>query len=247
MTAVDLAIIMAAFGFAGLVKGTTGLGFSTTAVAPLALVFGLTTALPLLIVPSLTSNVMVMVDAGHFRTTLRRFWPMYACAIPGVVCGLALLVWLDGVIAGACLGVVLAVYGLWMLRTRPAPPLPDRLARRLAPPVGFVTGTVNGLTGSQVMPVLPFLLAMRLDPDRFVQAMNISFSVSTVVMTLGLWRVGFLTVETLVISIAGIVPVFIGTWSGGRLRRRLPPEVFRRFVLILLIVLGAVLIGRAVG
>ncbi|MCA8908686.1 MAG: sulfite exporter TauE/SafE family protein [Rhodospirillaceae bacterium] len=241
-----LAVVLGAFLLAALVKGTTGLGFSTTAVAPLALALGLPAALPLMIVPSLTSNVIVMVGAGHFRETVRRFWPLYLSALPGIACGLALLTWLDGAVAGACLGVVLAVYGVWMLARRSVgPPLAPRAARRLAPLVGLTTGTVNGLTGSQVMPVLPYLLALRLDPDRFVQAINISFSLSSLAMALGLWRIGLLTGDTLAVSVAGLAPVFLGTWLGAKLRRRLAPELFRRIVLTLLIVLGCVLIAKA--
>ena len=42
-----------------------------------------------------------------------------------------------------------------------------------------------------------------------------------------------------------LAPVFLGTWLGAKLRRRLAPELFRRIVLTLLIVLGCVLIAKA--
>jgi hypothetical protein len=35
-------------------------------------------------------------------------------------------------------------------------------------PSGFVTGTINGIIGSQVMPILPYLLALDLNRDVFV-------------------------------------------------------------------------------
>ena len=60
-----------------------------------------------------------------------------------------------------------------------------------------------------------------LDPDRFVQAINISFSLSSLAMALGLWRIGLLTGDTLAVSVAGLAPVFLGTWLGAKLRRRL--------------------------
>ena len=75
MTPETLAIVGAIFFFAAFVKGITGLGFSTSALALLALTIGIKAALPLLIIPSLTSNAIVMVQTSHFREMLIRFTP----------------------------------------------------------------------------------------------------------------------------------------------------------------------------
>jgi len=122
--------------------------------------------------------------------------------------------------------------------TGPPLALPARWERPAAVPAGFLTGLVNGVTGSQIMPVLPYLMALGLDKDRFVQAINISFTLSTVVMAIGLARLGLLTGAAGLISIAGIAVVFAGVTLGGRLRTALSPEAFRRAVLGLLLVLG---------
>ncbi len=82
------AAIGASLLFAALVKGVTGLGFSTTAMPLLTLAVGLERALPLVLMPSITSNILVMVDAGHFRASVRRFWPLYVALLPGIALGL---------------------------------------------------------------------------------------------------------------------------------------------------------------
>jgi hypothetical protein len=46
--------------------------------------------------------------------------------------------------------------------------MPARLEKPLAPVTGLATGIVNGLTGSQLMPVLPYLMALHLERERFV-------------------------------------------------------------------------------
>ena len=66
-------IVISVFFFAAFVKGTTGIGFSTICLPFLAMTLGIKETLPLLIVPSLLSNILVMVDAGHFRSTLAQF------------------------------------------------------------------------------------------------------------------------------------------------------------------------------
>ncbi|MDA0703313.1 MAG: sulfite exporter TauE/SafE family protein [Proteobacteria bacterium] len=242
MDPLALAIALAAYFYAAFVKGLTGLGFSTSCIAWLVLAFGLHEALPLLIIPSVASNLMVMVGAGHFRESARRFWPLYLGLLPGLLLGLWLLGHINPQTGAAILGAVLMGYSIFAL-ARPDVVLAPRLERPLGPVTGFLTGLVNGMTGSQVMPVLPYLMALRLDPARFVQAINIAFTMSSLVMVLGLSRLGLMTWHAVTISAIGIVPVYFGVRLGTKTRRRLSPDQFRMAVLALLAVLGAILIA----
>ncbi|MGI9414488.1 MAG: sulfite exporter TauE/SafE family protein [Hyphomicrobiales bacterium] len=239
----SLIVPLAAYLIAGLVKGTTGLGFSTTCLPILAISLGLKESLPLIIVPSLMSNVTVMRDAGHFRETVTRFWPLYVALLPGLAGGLALLAWVDGATAAVALGIVLCLYAAYGL-ARPATRIEGGLVRPLAPPVGFITGFINGLTGTQVMPLLPYMLALQLDPNRLVQAINCSFTLSSLIMAAGLARLELFTLDQLAISVLGIVPALAGVKLGGVVRRRIGPETFRKMVLIVLLVLGVSLMLR---
>ncbi|RCK43475.1 hypothetical protein TH25_21550 [Thalassospira profundimaris] len=237
-------IVACAYFLAAFVKGATGLGFSTSALPVMTLGLGLKSAMPLVIIPSIVSNVIVMVQAGHFRETVRRFWPMFVATIPGLIVGLIILDRVNGLVAGAVLGVVLMSYGIITLG-RPAIYIPNRLARRIAPFSGFLTGLVNGVTGSQVMPILPFFLSLRLDPKRFVQGVNISFTLSSLIMAAGLSRIGLMTWHSVLISLAGLIPVFLGVKAGSFVRARLDAETFRKLVLVMLILFGIILIGKA--
>ena len=104
ITLVQSAAILATYLFAATAKGITGLGFSTTCLPILALVVGLKDALPLVILPSVWSNLIVMRQAGRFRETVARFWPMLLALLPGLALGLWTLAQIDGVQAGAVLG-----------------------------------------------------------------------------------------------------------------------------------------------
>ena len=236
---------LAAFGFvfAGLVKGTTGLGFSTTCLPFLVFALGLDRAMPLILVPSITSNLFVHVQAGAFGATWRQFWPMFLALVPGLALGLWLLAGVDLDHAVVVLGAVLVVYAIWTLAHIDAV-LPAPLIRTLRAPVGFLTGLVNGLTGSQIMPVLPFLLSQPLERPVFLQAINTSFTMSSVIVALGLWQIGFLTSLTLIGSVLALAPMALGLTLGTRIRDRLPTQAFRQVVLYVLIALGIALIAR---
>lgn len=244
MDATTIAIVFAAYGFAGFAKGVTGLGFSTVCLPLLTFAIGLKEALPLLILPSLASNLAVMLGAGGFRRAIQRFWPMYIAALFGVGAGVALLAQADPRGPGAVLGVALIAFAGFSL-ARPDWRLPRAWERPLAAPTGLATGLINGLTGSQVMPVTPYLLSLNLSRNEMVMTVNISFTLSSLVMLAGLTHIGLATPAAMAVAAAGVPVSFAAVWSGGRIRRRLPEAAFRLGVLGMLALAGASLIWRA--
>lgn len=239
----EFLVVGTVFFFAAFVKGVTGLGFSTTALPFLVLSIGLKQTLPLLIIPSILSNLIVMKDAGHFRASCSQFWPLYIATVPGICIGLALLKWLDARTCAAVLGLTLVAYSIVAL-CNASFQLNRRLARWLQAPVGSITGILNGMTGSQVFPVVPYLLSLPLHRDHFVQASNIAFTLCSLLMALGLSQLGLMTLEIFVISLIGVILVYAGVQLGALFRRWLSPTAFRKTILALLIFLGLSLIIR---
>lgn len=234
-------LIFAAFFISALLKGITGLGFSTICLALLASVIDLRTAIPMVLVPSLGSNMLVMFQAGEFKPMLREFRWLYLAAIPGLITGLTLLDVVAANATSAMLGSVIITYAVFAL-SNPEFRLSNTTARPLQIPVGLLTGVITGATGSQIMPVLPYLMSLGLSPDRFVQAINISFTGASLVMLAGLAYLGYAEPTTLLVSSLGFIPVYIGIKLGGKLRKALPEHVFRNCVLIMLVALGINLI-----
>ncbi len=235
--------VFLAFFAAAFLKGITGLGFSTICLPILSTFIDLKAAIPLVLVPSLSSNVLVMVQAGRFEEALKRFWPLYLSAIPGLVLGVSVLSSVQSSWSRAVLGAILFLYALWAWRTQ-SHALSTQVERRWSCPVGLVTGVVNGITGSQVMPVLPFMLALKLHKDLFVQAINLSFTFSSLVMLLLLSRFGILSWGIVGVAMVGILPVALGIFLGGKLRHQLPDDAFRKVVLVFLLAIGLSLVIR---
>ncbi len=235
---------LAAFFTAAFIKGVSGLGFATTCLGLLASILDPRASIPLVILPSMASNLLVMYDAGNFRAVFKRFLPLYLSAIPGLLVGLWALSIVDPQEIRLALGIILALYGLWAL-WQGVLLLPPRLARALTLPVGLSSGFVNGMTGSQIMPMLPYLLSLGLDKNTLVQAINTSFTISSCIMLVGLGRLGFVDGNVLLVSALGIPVVGLGIVLGGRIRRRVSEERFRTVVLAMLVLLGISLAWRS--
>lgn len=244
MTPVYIALALLTFFFAAFLKGMTGLGFATLCLGLLTSFLDIRLAIPLVFLPSLTSNLLVMKEAGRFRESLQRFWPLYLSSVPGLLLGMWLLGWGSISLVKAILGLVLICYGLWGLCVG-ITILSPRSGQRLMLPVGMLSGFVNGATGSQILPILPYLMSLQLNKNLFVQTLNSSFTFSTIIMIAGLGKIGLLTAPVLLLSALGIIPVAIGIRLGNRVREKISEILYRRLVLILLVLLGCNLALRS--
>ena len=238
-------LLLAACGLfvAGIVKGASGLGYSSCALPFLAAAVGLKAAIVLVVLPAMVSNIALLWTTGHFREMLVRFWPFYLASLPGILVGLQALVWVDPRYAEIALGILIALYAAYSI-VRPPLALPVRYESPLQMPAGLMNGFFTGLTGSQVLPLLPYMLSLKLDPNRMVQAVNISVTLASGFMIIGLFGTGLMTLPGLGVSIAAIIPAMAGIAIGVQCRRLIPEAQFKRVVLVILGFLGLALIMR---
>src|SRR5690606_6648068 len=105
---------------------------------------------------------------------------------------------------------------------------------------GFVTGG----TGVFVIPAVPYLQALGLEKDDLIQALGLSFTVSTIALAIGLAGGGAFRFENAVASLLAIVPALLGMGFGQIIRTRVSAATFRRWFLICLFLLGVQLLVR---
>lgn len=238
-------LFLAAMGLliAGIVKGATGLGYASCALPFLVMAVGLKPAMAIVIAPALATNISLSLSAGHLRETVDRFKWLYLTMLPGIGIGVWLLLWVPVTLAVQTLGIVILGYVALAL-ARPALAIPSHLQDLLQWPTGFLNGVVTGLTGAQVMPLFPYMMALHLPPDMTVQAVNIAVLVASTVLAVGLLKTGIMTPPLLALSVAALVPALIGVEIGNRLRSRIPAAQFRRIVLLTLGLVGVLLLLR---
>jgi uncharacterized protein len=244
----DLAVIALTFLLAGFIKGVIGLGLPTVAMGLLALVMTPAQAAALLAVPSFATNAWQALGP-QFVPLLRRTWPMLlgicvATWCMGIWVGAGLLSADDGRRASMALGIVLALYGLLGLSSI-AFWVPARLAPWLSPAIGAITGVVTAVTGVYMIPSAPYLQALGLEKDDLVQALGLSFTVSTLALAIILVQDGALRMSVAGASLLALAPALIGMVLGQRVRARVRSQVFRICFFLGSLLLGAYLASRA--
>ncbi|MEI9402834.1 sulfite exporter TauE/SafE family protein [Mesorhizobium argentiipisi] len=237
------ATVAITFLLAGIAKGVTGMGLPTLATGLLGTIMPPVTAASLLIVPSFVTNVWQLFAGPSFSAILRRLWLMMAGILAGTIIGARLLASDNVKWTTAGLGAALILYAAYTLAAR-QPSVPERTERWSSPAVGFLTGLVTGGTGVFVVPAVPYIQALGLSRDDLIQALGLSFTVSTIALALGLASHGAFDAGHLATSSLAVLPALLGMWLGQVLRQKISPATFRRWFLVFLILLGVELLLR---
>jgi uncharacterized membrane protein YfcA len=237
-------IIAATFVVAGFVKGVTGMGLPTVAMGILGTLMLPAQAAALLLLPSFVTNVWQLFAGPGVLALAKRLWPMMAGIVAGTLAAASFIAGGGGVWAVVGLGVALTLYaaaGLMAWRFS----VPARHERWLSPAIGAVTGVVTGGTGVFVVPAVPYLQGLALKKEDLVQALGLSFTVSTIALAIGLVSESAFAFSDLRQSLFALVPALAGMAIGQRVRGRISAETFRRWFFICLLALGIQLIARA--
>lgn len=236
-------LLLATFLGAGMVKGVTGMGLPTVAMGLLGAVLSPLTAAAILIIPSFVTNVWQLLAGPDKVRLMRRLWSMMLCIVIGTVLSARLLVVVDPIWSGRALGGALIVYAACALFT-PTISTPERVEPWLSPIIGMITGAVTGATGVFVIPAVPYLQSLRLQKDDLVQALGLSFTVSTIALAAGLLAHGAFRLDQLGLSLLAVPPALVGMWLGSIVREKISQKTFRRCFLLFLIILGLDLVLR---
>jgi uncharacterized protein len=237
--------VAAVFALAGFVKGVIGLGLPTISMGLLAVVMPPIEAAAILILPSLLTNVWQMVAGPSLWAVVRRIWPMLLAVCLGTWAAAGLLTGTDARYGTALLGSALAIYaftGLAELRleiSRPWEPL-------LGPLAGAITGVITAATGVFVIPAVPYLQAIGLEKEDLVQALGLSFTVSTIALAVNVAAAGGLNVTMAWAALAALGMACSGMWVGQAVRLGLSATAFRRWFFVGLLLLGLYLVARSV-
>lgn len=228
---------------AGMVKGVTGMGLPTVAMGLLGAVMPPAAAAAILVIPSFVTNAWQLLAGPATARVTRRLWAMMLGIVLGTLGGAALLVRVDPEWSAFALGLALVLYAAYALIS-PTLAVRPRAEPWLSPLVGLVTGAITGATGVFVMPAVPYLQALQLDRDELVQALGLSFTVSTIALAGGLAAHGAFRLDQLGVSALAVIPALAGMWFGQKVRARITPQRFRQCFLAFLLLLGLELASR---
>jgi uncharacterized protein len=235
----DLLIFLLATFFGALVAGLSGFAFGLVAASIWLYI----------LTPLQTASLIIafgLIVQGYAVWKLRhaldwnRLWPLVAGAAVGVPIGVVILTWANPVYVRAGVGVFLVLYSLYALFRPALKPVTAGPAADIG--AGFLNGMVAGITGLAGI-LVTIWCGLRGWPKDQQRAIFQPVAVATFVMT-AIWigAKGAITTETIRLFLFGLPALLAGTWLGMKLYGRLDEAKFRKLVLVLLLLSGAVLI-----
>jgi uncharacterized protein len=270
---VTFILITLVFLTAGAVKGLSGMGLPTIAIALLSLFMPVGQAALLMVLPALTTNI-TQCFGGHLPRLVKKFGLMWVLIAVVTLFSPFSGLTDDGAGAIGLLGAVLITYGAWGLgrpllarylsqsatsatlvasspKEATSPDLSAGVGTKdeIRPVAGFFVGAFTGLltaaTGVSVLPLVPYLQSSSLSKNEFIQALGISFTVANVALLVRLGTSSSLNVAAQLPMVAvAVAAAFGGLWIGSVFRGRLNPMQFQRMLHAVFCGLGLIMLVR---
>ena len=228
----------------GMVKGITGIGVPLVAMPILSHFLPIRLAVLLLSMPIILGNIPQALEGGELLSTMRVIAAPIVGTILGNIVGVAILLSLNAHHAQAASGILLIVAAALMLT---APKL--TLSPSLQKPVGFALGFGAALMESIASvpgPLLAtYLIATGATGRAFTKRIAIILVVSIVTLITTFSGASHASGVDLLVSSVASVPAIIGMWLVQPVRDRLSPRVFRRVVLLFVLLAAAQMIWKS--
>jgi uncharacterized membrane protein YfcA len=239
---VTIAVLIIIFA-STLVRAVFGFGNALVAMPLLAMTpIGMKTATPLIALIASILALVILVKDWQI-VDLKSTWRLLLATVPGIPLGLILLTGPYENAGKVILALIIIGFSSYILFK---PRLIKLKNEWTAYPFGFLAGILGGAYNSNGPPIAIYGTLRRWPPDRFRATLQGYFFPSGVIIIIshglgGLWTaaVGWYFLLSL-----PLLPLTI--WIGNRLNRTIPPGRFDRYVHILLILVGLILLIRTV-
>lgn len=231
----ELIVLIIGLGVAGMAKGISGMGLPLIATPILAGVFGPRMAVTVVTIPIFAANSLLLAQGFRKRGMLRDAVPVIAASMIGTAIGTVLLAQIDQKVFAILITAMVVVFLIGGDRLLGDDPAAVR-ARVLGPFVCFVGGLLQGTTSIASPLVGSYFHARRLAPADFVFVLAALFELNSIVQLIGYSAQGLYTPEVLAVGLVAVVPTLLALALGIYLRGRLDPDMFRRFIVGLVIV-----------
>ena len=231
----SLAAALGVVLFGGLASGLAGFGFALICVPPLLLLYPPPTVVTMSILLSLLTGWIVLPGLW-WEIRIRTVLALLPWALIGVGVGVMWLRALDVAQIKLVASLVVAAFALSLLRGWTPPGTHSPIATGVA---GITSGVLNAMTGMAGPPVLILFASRRFEPHAFrtsIVAYFILIDTAALAVLVQVGEIGRPEIQTALVLLPAAI---VGTFVGRRLVSRIPVAAFRRLVLMMVLLTGA--------
>lgn len=227
----------------GFVSGVSGIGGTMFAFPFLALAIPMHALIPLSCLVCFFKDACMIAMHVRFCRFDAMPWLLLG-AVPGSFAGVYLLQICSGAVLQGIVGILLLFFVYWQLYVHGG-----RGGKARVQPVGVACGFGAGLLGTGIAldgpPMAAFGLAVGWEPRVFLGTLGVFFVIRGSLTVVLQATAGLYTPEVLGYALYGAPGVILGTLLAFPVAKRIPQETFRKVLLAIIGVAGAVCLVRA--
>lgn len=227
----------------GFVSGVSGIGGTMFAFPFLALAIPMHALIPLSCLVCFFKDACMIAMHVRFCRFDAMPWLLLG-AVPGSFAGVYLLQICSGAVLQGAVGLLLLYYVYWQMTYRAAQG-PVSHPQMLGAAAGFGAGLLGTAISFDGPPIGAYGLCMGWEPRVFLGTLGVFFVIRGSLTVILQATAGFYTPEVLGYALYGAPGVILGTLLAFPVAKRIPQETFRKVLLVIIGVAGAVCLVRA--
>ena len=116
--------------------------------------------------------------------------------------------------------------------------LKPKYEKKLSIIIGFFSGVLGGISTFYAPPIITFLVSLNLAKENFIRTTATMYFLASIPLYSSLIYHGLGNHFDLLVSLLITAPALVGQYFGTKIRMRLSNVIFRKIILIILIIIG---------
>ena len=233
---ITFVVILCSVFFGGIVKGSVGIGMSMFSVPLIAFILPPTKAMMLLCFPVIVTNFIQMdIKRGISNS---RFFPMFITLFLGILIGGKLILSLNLKTISIIIALTIIIFTSFNFLGLNLNWLKPKYEKIISIFIGFFSGILGGVSTFYAPPIITFLVSLNLAKENFIRTTATMYFLASIPLYSSLIFHGLGNFYDLLVSLTITAPALLGQYLGTKIRVRLSNEIFRKTILVILIIIG---------
>ena len=233
---ITFVVILCSVFFGGIVKGSVGIGMSMFSVPLIAFILPPTKAMMLLCFPVIVTNFIQMDIKNGISNS--RFFPMFITLFLGILIGGKLILSLNLKTISIIIALTIIIFTAFNFLGLNLNWLKPKYEKIISIFIGFFSGILGGVSTFYAPPIITFLVSLNLAKENFIRTTATMYFLASIPLYSSLIFHGLGNFYDLLVSLIITAPALLGQYFGTKIRMRLSNIIFRKTILIILIVIG---------
>ncbi len=233
---ITFVVILCSVFFGGIVKGSVGIGMSMFSVPLIAFILPPTKAMMLLCFPVILTNFIQMDIKNGISNS--RFFPMFITLFLGILIGGKLILSLNLKTISIIIALTIIIFTSFNFLGLNLNWLKPKYEKIISIFIGFFSGILGGVSTFYAPPIITFLVSLNLAKENFIRTTATMYFLASIPLYSSLIFHGLGNFYDLLVSLIITAPALLGQYLGTKIRVRLSNEIFRKTILVILIIIG---------